>query len=194
MSFANRQVILHRVREVFADAFGRDPEELGIRTVYDVAHNNARLERIPVRDAGGRSRERTLLVHRKGATRALPPGHPELPAAYRETGQPVILGGSMETGSYVLAGVASGAESFFSTAHGSGRTMSRTRARKLVQGGELRARLAARGIWVRAASLRGLAEEAGFAYKSVDAVAEATEVAGLSRRVVQLVPVGNVKG
>ena len=133
-------------------------------------------------------------MHRKGATRAFPPGHPELPAAYRETGQPVILGGSMETGSYLLAGVESGAKSFYSTAHGSGRTMSRTRARKLVRGRQLREQMAARGIIVRAASMSGLAEEAGLAYKSVDEVAEATELAGLSRRVARLVPVGNVKG
>ncbi|HET6304453.1 MAG TPA: RtcB family protein, partial [Myxococcota bacterium] len=126
--------------------------------------------------------------------RAFPPGHPELPPEYRKTGQPVILGGSMETGSYVLAGVASGAKSFYSTAHGSGRTMSRSRARKLVHGRELQDRLAARGILVHAASLSGLAEEAGFAYKSVDDVAESTEQAGLSRRVAHLVPVGNVKG
>ena len=103
--------------------------------VYDVAHNIAKLERHAVDGAA-----RELLVHRKGATRAFPPGHPELPAAYRETGQPVILGGSMETGSYLLAGVASGAKSFYSTAHGSGRTMSRTRARKLVRGEQLRER------------------------------------------------------
>jgi len=106
----------------------------------------------------------------------------------------VILGGSMETGSYLLAGVESGAKSFFSTAHGSGRTMSRTKARKLVKGETLRQDLAQRGIHVRAASMRGLAEEAGAAYKSVDEVVEATELAGLSRRVAKLVPVGNVKG
>ena len=100
----------------------------------------------------------------------------------------------METGSWLLAGVASGAASFYSSAHGSGRTMSRTRARKLVHGRTLQDQLAARGILVRAASLRGLAEEAGFAYKSVDEVAEATEAAGLSRRVAHLVPIGNVKG
>jgi tRNA-splicing ligase RtcB len=100
----------------------------------------------------------------------------------------------METGSYVLAGVPSGAQAFFSTAHGSGRTMSRTRARKLVRGSELQERMASRGILVRSASLRGLAEEAGFAYKDVDDVAAATEEAGLSRRVAHLVPVGNVKG
>jgi tRNA-splicing ligase RtcB len=189
MSFANRQVILHRIREVFSQIFQRGPERLGIRTVYDVAHNTAKLEQHEV----GGSR-RSLLTHRKGATRAFPPGHAELPEEYRETGQPVIIGGSMETGSYVLAGVPSGAASFYSTAHGSGRTMSRTRARKLVRGRELRDRMEARGILVRSASYRGLAEEAGFAYKSVDEVAEATELAGLSRRVAHLVPVANVKG
>ncbi len=189
MSFANRQVILHRIREVFSDVFGRTPEELGIRCIYDISHNTAKLE-----DHEVEGRSRRLLVHRKGATRALPPGHPELPPEYRETGQPVIVGGSMETGSYLLAGVASGAVSFFSTAHGSGRTMSRTRARKLVKGRALQDRMAERGILVRTASLRGLAEEAGFAYKDVEEVAAATELAGLSRRVAHLVPVGNVKG
>jgi tRNA-splicing ligase RtcB len=189
MSFANRQVILHRIREVFSDVFRRGPEQLGIRTVYDVAHNIAKLEKHSVE-----GKERTLLVHRKGATRAFPPGHPELPPEFQATGQPVIIGGSMETGSYVLAGVASGAQSFFSTAHGSGRTMSRTRARKLVQGRDLQRSMEQRGILVRSDSYSGLAEEAGIAYKSVDEVAEATELAGLSRRVAHLSPVGNVKG
>jgi tRNA-splicing ligase RtcB len=189
MSFANRQVILHRIREVFSDVFGRSPEELGIRNVYDVAHNTAKLER-----HRAEGRERTLLVHRKGATRALPPGHPELPDEYRERGQPVIIGGSMQTGSYLLGGVETGDVSFYSTAHGSGRTMSRRRARKLVSGRELRERMEESGILVRSASDRGLAEEAGFAYKNVDEVAEATELAGLSRRVAHLVPVANVKG
>jgi len=189
MSFANRQVILHRIREVFSDIFGRDPDDLGIRNVYDVAHNTAKIEEVTV--AG---RRRRLLVHRKGATRAFPPGHPELPPAYRSSGQPVIIGGSMETGSYLLAGVESGIRSFFSTAHGSGRTMSRTKARKLVRGQDLQKRMAERGILVRARSRRGLAEEAGFAYKDVDEVAEASEIAGLSRRVAHLVPVGNIKG
>lgn len=189
MSFANRQLIVHRIREVFSDVFGRDPDALGIRTIYDVAHNTAKRE-LHLVDGS----ERELLVHRKGATRAFPPGHPELPPEYRETGQPVIVGGSMETGSWLLAGVSTGGASFYSTAHGSGRTMSRTRARKLVRGRALQDQLAARGILVRAASLAGLAEEAGLAYKSVDEVAEATEQAGLSRRVAHLVPIGNVKG
>ncbi len=189
MSFANRQVILHRIREVFSEVFGRSPEQLGIRNVYDVAHNTAKLEKHLIDGS-----ERTLLVHRKGATRAFPPGHPELPDEYQKTGQPVIIGGSMETGSYLLAGVDTSAASFYSTAHGSGRTMSRIRARKLVRGRELRDRMEKRGILVRSASYRGLAEEAGFAYKDVDEVAEATELAGLSRRVAHLVPVANVKG
>jgi tRNA-splicing ligase RtcB len=190
MSFANRQVILHRVREVFARVFGRDAATLGIRTVYDVAHNTAKFERHAV----GGGEPRTLLVHRKGATRAFPPGHPELPEPYRATGQPVVIGGSMETGSYLLAGVPTGARSFFSTAHGSGRTMSRSQASKRMSGRELLRRMEERGVLVRASSLRGLAEEAGYAYKDVDAVAEATEQAGLSRRVAHLVPVANVKG
>ena len=189
MSFANRQVILHRIREVFSDVFGKSPEALGLRTVYDVAHNTAKRERHLVE---GRPRE--LLVHRKGATRAFPPGHAELPPDYQATGQPVVIGGSIETGSYLLAGAATGARSFFSTAHGSGRTMSRRKARKRERGRDLQRRLAARGILVRAASLSGLAEEAGFAYKDVDEVASATECAGISRRVAHLLPVGNVKG
>jgi tRNA-splicing ligase RtcB len=189
MAFANRQVILHRIREVMSDLFGRSAHELGLETVYDVAHNTAKLE---THDVGGRPRR--LLVHRKGATRAFPPGHPELPPAYRATGQPVILGGSMQTGSHVLAGVTTGSASFYSTAHGSGRTMSRTKARKLVRGDELRREMERAGILVRAASLGGLAEEVGFAYKSVDDVAEATELAGLSKRVARLTPVANVKG
>jgi tRNA-splicing ligase RtcB len=189
MSFANRQVIQHRVGEVFSEIFGRSPEALGLRNVYDVSHNTAKLESHMMH-----GRTRSLLVHRKGATRALPPGHVDLGPAYRETGQPVIVGGSMETGSYVLAGEPGSRAAFCSTAHGSGRTMSRRKARRMIRGRELQDRMAAQGIWVRTSSLRGLAEEAGFAYKDVDAVAESTEQAGLSRRVAHLVPVGNVKG
>jgi len=189
MAFANRQVILHRVREVFSDIFHRDPRDLGMETVYDVAHNTAKLERHKV----GR-KERDLLVHRKGSTRAFAPGMAGLPACYRETGQPVIIGGSMETGSYLLAGVATGRETFYSTAHGSGRTMSRHQAKKQFRGQKLQADMEARGIYVRTASWGGLAEEAGSAYKEIDDVVEATELAGLSRRVAKLVPIGNIKG
>jgi tRNA-splicing ligase RtcB len=189
MSFANRQVILHRIREVFAAVFGRDPADLGLRMVYDVAHNTAKLETHVV---DGRPRQ--LLVHRKGATRAFGAGHAELPPTYRETGQPVIIGGSMETGSCLLTGMASGAACFFSTAHGSGRTMSRARAKRSFRGRELQRDMEERGIYVRTVSYSGLAEEAGAAYKDIDAVVEATERAGLSRRVVRFTPIGNVKG
>jgi tRNA-splicing ligase RtcB len=189
MAFANRQVILHRIREVFSNVFHRDPHELGMEMVYDVAHNTAKLERHLVE---GKMRE--VLVHRKGSTRAFPPGMEGLPECYQKTGQPVIIGGSMETGSYLLAGLETGRETFHTTAHGSGRTMSRHQAKKQVRGEKLQRDMEARGIYVRTASWGGLAEEAGFAYKDIDDVVEATELAGLSKRVVRLTPLGNVKG
>ena len=189
MGFANRQVILHRIREVFSRLFRRSPEELGMRMVYDVAHNTAKLEKHLLDGV-----QRELLVHRKGATRSFGPGMPGLPDCYQETGQPVIIGGSMETGSYLLAGMASAAPTFFTTAHGSGRTMSRHQAKKMVQGRKLLEDMEQRGIHVRTASYGGLAEEAGLAYKNIDVVALATEEAGLSRRVVKLLPIGNIKG
>ena len=189
MSFANRQVILHRIREVFSDVFHKDPEELGLHQVYDVAHNTAKLER---HNIDGKYRE--VLVHRKGATRAFGPGNPELPGIYQKTGQPVILGGSMETGSYLLVGVESGSQTFFSTAHGSGRSMSRRQAKKKFQGKKLQQDMEQRGIYVRGVSYSGLAEEAGAAYKNIDDVVEATEKAGISKPVVRFIPIGNVKG
>jgi len=189
MGFANRQVILHRIREVFSRIFQRSPEELGMRMVYDVAHNTAKLETHQIE-----GEQREVLVHRKGATRSLGPGMPGLPDCYRSTGQPVIIGGSMETGSYLLAGQATADRTFFTTAHGSGRTMSRHQAKKMVQGRKLLDEMEQHGIYVRTASYGGLAEEAGFAYKDIDNVAAATEEAGLSRRVVKLVPIGNIKG
>jgi tRNA-splicing ligase RtcB (3'-phosphate/5'-hydroxy nucleic acid ligase) len=189
MSFANRQVILHRVREVFSDMFHKDPADLGLHQVYDVAHNTAKLEKHVIQ---GQLRE--VLVHRKGATRAFGPGNPELPEIYRKTGQPVILGGSMETGSYLLAGVASGDQTFFSTAHGSGRSMSRRQAKKQFQGKKLQQDMEQRGIYVRSVSYSGLAEEAGAAYKDIDDVVAATEKAGISKPVARFIPIGNVKG
>jgi tRNA-splicing ligase RtcB (3'-phosphate/5'-hydroxy nucleic acid ligase) len=189
MSFANRQVILHRIREVFSDVFRKDPAELGLRQVYDVAHNTAKLEKHRI---DGQTRE--LLVHRKGATRAFGPGLEGLPEVYKKTGQPIILGGSMETGSYLLAGVESGSQTFYSTAHGSGRTMSRRQAKKQFRGKKLQQDMEARGIYVRSVSYSGLAEEAGPAYKDIDDVVSATEQAGISKRVARLIPVGNVKG
>ena len=189
LAFANRQVILHRIREVFGELFRRDPFDLGMRMVYDVAHNTAKLER---HMADGTRRE--VLVHRKGATRSLGPGSSELPVCYRETGQPVIIGGSMETGSYLLAGLATSSDTFATTAHGSGRTMSRHQAKKLYRGQSLQQDMEQRGIYVRTDSWGGLAEEAGAAYKDIDEVTAATELTGLSRRVAKLVTIGNIKG
>lgn len=189
MSFANRQVILHRVREVFQEVMGKPAEAMDMEMIYDVSHNTAKLER---HTAGGRERE--VLVHRKGATRAFAPGMGDVPEAYQDVGQPVIIGGSMETGSYLLAGVKSGEQTFYSTAHGSGRTMSRTKARKQWHGKQLRDDMERRGIYVRTASFRGLAEEAGGAYKEIDDVVDAATRAGISKPVVKLTPIGNVKG
>lgn len=189
MSFANRQVILHRIREVFSQVFGRSAFDLGMHMVYDVAHNTAKLESHIVD-----GKERSLLVHRKGATRAFGPGMADVPERYKAIGQPIIIGGSMETGSYLLTGVPSGDQTFFSTAHGSGRTMSRTKARKTYRGEKLQKDMESRGIYVRSNSWSGLAEEAGAAYKDVDEVIEAAELAGISKRVVRLTPIGNIKG
>ncbi|OGK98454.1 MAG: RNA-splicing ligase RtcB [Candidatus Rokubacteria bacterium RIFCSPHIGHO2_02_FULL_73_26] len=189
-AFANRQVITHRVREVLGRIFGRDPRELGLEVVYDVCHNTAKLERHVVDGA-----PLDLVVHRKGATRAFGPGAPDVPAAYRDVGQPVIIGGSMETGSALLVGTAHAMEETFgSTAHGAGRTMSRAQARKRVWGETLIEQLGARGIVVRAASKSGVAEEAGFAYKDLAEVVEVVHRLEVSRRVVSLRPIGNIKG
>jgi len=190
MAFANRQLIAHRVREVFAQVFGKPADRLGLHMVYDVAHNIAKLERHTV--AG---RERELLVHRKGSTRAFGPGAPDVPERYRAVGQPVIIGGSMETGSALLVGTGAAMElSFGSTAHGAGRTMSRGAAKRAVRGENLVKDLESRGIVVRAASMSGLAEEAGIAYKDLDSVVDVLDRVGLSRRVVSLKPIGNIKG
>ncbi len=188
-AFLNRQVIMHRVREVFMKVFEKSPAALGMRLIYDVCHNTAKLERHIVD-----GRERELLVHRKGATRAFPGDRKELADQFRHTGQPVIIGGSMETGSYLLAGVPSSAETFFTTAHGSGRLMSRTQAKRQFNGREILRRMREHGIIVQTASLSGLAEEAGPAYKNIDDVVGVTRAAGLSRVVAKLVPIGNIKG
>jgi tRNA-splicing ligase RtcB len=184
-AWANRAAIAHAVREAIRTVLG-DEVAGGTRQVYDVAHNVAKLE-----SHGGRE----LCVHRKGATRAFPPGHPEIPRDYQEAGQPVFIPGSMGTCSYVLAGRDGSMErSFGTTCHGAGRSMSRTGARKRIQGAELRRQLEAEGITVRCPSSRGLAEEAPFAYKDVEAVVDVVERAGLAARVARLRPIGVVKG
>jgi len=189
MAFANRQVILHRIREVFSEVFGRSAEDLGMHQVYDVAHNIAKVETYTID-----GKQRRVLVHRKGSTRAFAPGSEDLPEVYRKTGQPVIIGGSMETGSYLLAGTQGAEETFYSTAHGSGRTMSRRKARHQFNGKTLLDQMKSRGIYVQTASYAGLAEEAGPAYKDIDEVIEATELSGISKKVVRFIPIGNVKG
>ncbi|HEV2390607.1 MAG TPA: RtcB family protein, partial [Nitrososphaerales archaeon] len=190
MAFANRQVIVHAIREAFKQVFHKDPEALDMHIIYDVCHNIAKVERHKV-DGGSRD----VLVHRKGATRSFGPGHPDIPPAYRSLGQPVIIGGSMETGSYLLLGTEKAMEDTFgSTAHGSGRTMSRTAAKKQVSGRELQQRMEKHGIYVKAATWDGLAEEAGMAYKDISEVVETMHEAGISLKVAALRPIGNIKG
>lgn len=182
-AFANRQTITHQVRQVFERFLGKEGE-LGL--VYDVAHNIAKIEE----HDGIR-----VLVHRKGATRAFGPNHPELPARYRPIGQPVLIPGSMGTASYVLAGTESASElSFASSCHGAGRQMSRGAARRAVQGGEVRRELAAQGIVVRVPSAQELAEEAPLAYKDVERVVDVVHGAGIARKVARVRPLGVVKG
>jgi len=185
-ALANRQILAHLTRT----AFSRIVRGARLETLFDVSHNTCKPERHRVD-----GQERLLYVHRKGATRAFGPGHPDIPACYRDTGQPVIIGGSMGTGSYVLAGSAeSERRAFASASHGAGRAMSRHQALKLWRGRQLVDELAAKGILIRTRSMRGVAEEAPGAYKDVDLVAEATERAGLARRVAFLRPKICIKG
>lgn len=187
---ANRHVLADGVREAFQEVLGRSTRDLGLFLVYDVAHNLAKLEEHEVD-----GRRVTLCVHRKGATRALGPGHRELPSAYRSIGQPVIIPGSMGTASYVLVGTAeSAARSFSSTCHGAGRAMSRHRAKKVMSGQDLARKLEGEGIVLAPAHLGLLAEEGPYAYKDVSEVVRVCEGAGLSRTVARLRPVGVVKG
>jgi len=189
-AFVNRQIIVNQVRDAFSKVFHRDAEALDMHLIYDVCHNIAKVERHSYDGFSGE-----LLVHRKGATRSFGPGNPDIPAPYREVGQPVIIGGSMETGSYLLVGTQKAMEDTFgSTAHGSGRTMSRTAAKRQVRGAELQRKMMERGIYVKAATMDGLAEEAGMAYKDISEVVETMDRAGISKKVVALRPVGNIKG
>jgi tRNA-splicing ligase RtcB len=185
-AFANRQIITHLTRAVFARLFpGQD-----LRLLYDVSHNTCKVEEHAI---DGETRQ--LHVHRKGATRALGADHPLLPESLRATGQPVLIGGSMGTSSHVLVGTAeSEARAFSSACHGAGRSMSRHQATRQWRGRQVIDTLAAEGILIRSPSARGVAEEAPGAYKDVDAVVAAAEHAGLSRRVARLRPMVCVKG
>ena len=186
VALANRQILAALTRRTFGHFF----PDARLETLFDVSHNTCKVEE---HDVAGRRRR--LYVHRKGATRAFGPGHPQLPDCYRDVGQPVIIGGSMGTGSYVLTGTAaSEARAFSSASHGAGRVMSRHQALRQWRGRELVDQLRERGILIRTHSMRGAAEEAPGAYKDVDAVARATEGAGLARRVAFLRPKICVKG
>ena len=185
-ALANRQILTHLTRRAFAEIL----PQAHLRLLYDVSHNTCKLEE---HEVGGARRR--LFVHRKGATRAYGPGHPELPEALRASGQPVLIGGTMGTASYILAGTAeSEAKSFSSACHGAGRAMSRHQASRQWRGRALVDELAARGILIRSPSLRGVAEEAPGAYKDVSAVVEASHQAGLARKVARLEPLIVIKG
>jgi tRNA-splicing ligase RtcB len=189
-AWCNRQLLMWQAREVFARVFGKSWEQLGMSLVYDVAHNIAKLERHTID-----GRQRKVWVHRKGATRAFPPGHPEVPAVYRQIGQPVMIPGDMGRASWVLAGQpASMEKTFGTTCHGAGRAMSRTAAVKASKGRRIDRELAQRGVVARARSWRGLAEEQPDAYKDVDLVVDVVHRAGLSRKVARLRPIGVIKG
>ncbi len=185
-ALANRQILTHLTRKAFREVL----PAARLPLLYDVSHNTCKEESHQV---GGK--ERRLFVHRKGATRAFGPGHPELPAEFRDAGQPVLIGGSMGTGSYVLAGLTSGMERAFGSAcHGAGRAMSRHEALRRWKGRAVVDELAERGILIRSPSLRGVAEEAPLAYKDVSAVVDAADAAGLARKVARLEPIVCVKG
>jgi len=189
-AFANRQAIMHWVRQSFKQTFKEDPERFGLKLVYDVAHNIAKIETHKIN-----GNQKKVWVHRKGATRAFPPNHPEIPPDYASAGQPVLIPGSMGTSSWVLVGTDKAMDvTFGSTAHGAGRMMSRTAAKRNYWGADIKRGLEQRGIVVRSASSIVLAEEADPAYKNVDAVAEVSDRIGVATKVARLVPIAVVKG
>jgi tRNA-splicing ligase RtcB len=189
-AFANRQAIMHWVRQSFKQVFKEDPERFGLKLVYDVAHNIAKIE---THEIDGQQKK--VWVHRKGATRAFPPGNPEIPRDYSSAGQPVLIPGSMGTSSWLLVGTEKAMQiSFGSTAHGAGRMMSRTAAKRNYRGADIKRALEQRGIYVRAASSVVLAEEADPAYKNVDVVTEVSDRIGIATKVARFVPLAVVKG
>jgi len=189
-AFANRQIMAYHARRSFEEVLGGRVADWGLRQVYDIAHNMGKIEEHQVGDERMR-----VCVHRKGATRAFGPGYEGLPEEYRPLGQPVLVPGSMGTASWVLLGTEGSMEqSFGSTCHGAGRTMSRKKAKKIVRGDRLKDELENRGIHIRAGSMPGLAEEAPLAYKDVDAVVEVVAKAGIAKKVARLRPVAVIKG
>jgi tRNA-splicing ligase RtcB len=189
-AFANRQLITHWVRESFEQVLGVGPRDLGMELVYDVCHNIAKIETHTVE-----GKPRKLCVHRKGATRAFPPHHPEVPEAYRETGQPVLIPGDMGRYSFVLVGTEKAlTETFGSTCHGAGRLMSRHQAKKVARGRSIIQELAAQGIIVRGAGRGTIDEEISEAYKDVSGVVDVVHGAGIAKKVARLKPLGVIKG
>jgi tRNA-splicing ligase RtcB len=189
-AFANRQAIMHWIRQSFQRVFKEDPERFGLKLVYDVAHNIAKIENHQVN-----GEKKKVWVHRKGATRAFPPGSPEIPSDYSSAGQPVLIPGSMGTSSWLLVGTERAMQlSFGSTAHGAGRMLSRSAAKRRFWGGDIKKALEQRGIIVRSASSVVLAEEADPAYKNVDVVAEVSDKVGIATKVARIVPLAVVKG
>jgi len=189
-AWANRQMLMHWTGEALEKALGMGPRELGMRLVYDVCHNIAKIEEHIVD-----GKKMTLCVHRKGATRAFPPGHPALPQKFRKTGQPVLIPGDMGTGSYVLVGTEKAMEKTFgSTCHGAGRVMSRAAAIKASKGRSIHREMEDRGVLVMSAAKGTLAEEIPEAYKDIDEVINVVHGAGLSRKVAKLRAVGCIKG
>jgi tRNA-splicing ligase RtcB len=180
---------MHLTRKVFERVLAEPWEKLGMRLIYDVAHNIAKIEK---HNIGGR--ERKLCVHRKGATQAIPPAHPALPERYKGTGQPVIIPGDMGRNSYLLAGTEKAAETFFSTCHGAGRLMSRTAATRFIDTNVLLKDLESKGIIVKASGRATIAEEAPQAYKDVNDVVDVVHNAGISKRVCRMRPLGVIKG
>ncbi len=185
----NRQVIMHLTRKVFEEVFGEDAGSLGMHLVYDVAHNIAKIEKYEID-----GKERVLCIHRKGATRAFPPGHEDVPEAYRAAGQPVIIPGDMGRCSYLLAGTEEAEETFYSTCHGAGRLLSRTAARKMTRGRPIARELADKGIIVRYTGRQTLHEEVSEAYKDVSDVVDIVQGAGISRKIARMRPLGVIKG
>jgi len=188
-AWTNRSMIMHWVRESFVKVLGMKLEDIGLEVVYDICHNICKVEEHEIN-----GKKVKVFVHRKGATRAFPPGHPEIPKDHQSVGQVVLLPGSMGTPSFILVGAETAKETFYSTAHGSGRVSSRAKMLKGVRGEQIAKELATKGILIRAASWRVVAEEAPSAYKLSEEVALTTELAGISKLVVRLYPLGVVKG
>ena len=189
-AFANRQVMMHWTRQAFSKIMGQSPEDLDMGLIYDVAHNMGKVEEHTID-----GQKKKVVVHRKGATRAFPPGHPDIPSKYRNVGQPVLIPGTMGTASYILMGNEQSMDlSFGSTAHGAGRFMSRSRAKKQFFGKEIQDKLASEGITVRATKGIVIAEEAPGAYKDVDEVVKVSDSLGIATKAIRLRPIGVIKG